>query len=227
MKQIIHKAYWNYEKEEQWLNAMSAKGLALMDYWWIRYVFEDCAPGEYIYRIELLEHWATHPESRRYIEFVESTGAECVATYMRWAYFRKKAADGPFELYSDIPSKLRHYRMVRAFWVGLTILEYATGLFNVLVGAEEPVSSVNIVLGSLLVLLGAGFTMMIANLNRKIHSLKKTAADPGRLMGLVLDISGSWGGKNFRSNKRAAVWPPILVCMIFFCMLDLNLPTAG
>ena len=29
MKHIIWKPYWNYEKEEKWLNDMSAKGLAM------------------------------------------------------------------------------------------------------------------------------------------------------------------------------------------------------
>jgi hypothetical protein len=173
MKHIMHKAYWNYEREEKWLNDMSAKGFALADYCWIRYVFEDCEPGKYVYRIQLLEHWATHWESRRYIDFVESTGAQCVSTYMRWVYFRKPAADGPFELYSDIPSKIRHFRMVRGFWAGLTILEYAAGLSNVLIGAKPPVSPANIVLGSVLVLLGIVFTIMIVKLTRNIQKLKK------------------------------------------------------
>jgi len=139
----------------------------------MRYVFEETEPGEYIYRIQLLEHWANHPQSRKYIDFVESTGAECVATYMRWAYFRKKAADGPFELYSDIPSMIRHYRMIRAFWAALAVAEYAAGISNIIVGAMPPISPVNIVLGTLVTLLGAGFTLMIVNVTKKIRALKK------------------------------------------------------
>jgi hypothetical protein len=173
MKHIIHKAYWNYEKEEKWLNEMSAKGLALTDYCWIRYVFEETESAEYVYRIQLLEHWATHPESQKYIDFIESTGAECVATYMRWVYFRKKAADGPFELYSDIPSKIRHYRLVRAFWVGLAVLEYFAGISNVCIGAVQPAAMTNLVLGCFVTALGVGFTLMIISLSRKIHVLKK------------------------------------------------------
>ncbi len=173
MKHIIHKAYWNYEKEEKWLNELSAKGLALVDYSWIRYVFEDSQPGEYIYRIQLLKNLASHPESRKYIEFVESTGAECVATYLRWVYFRKRAADGPFELYSDFESKIHHYKLVRAFWVAFTVLEYVVGLMNVVIGIEVPVSSSNIVLGGLLLALGTGFMIMVLSLSKKIRTLKK------------------------------------------------------
>jgi len=173
MKHIIHKAYWNYEKEEKWLNEMSAKGLALTDYCWIRYVFEETDSAEYVYRIQLMEHWATHPESQKYIDFIESTGAECVATYMRWIYFRKKATDGPFELYSDISSKIRHYRMVRAFWTGLTVLEYAAGISNIFIGIMAPFAVTNLILGSIVTALGVGFTMMIISLNKKIYTLKK------------------------------------------------------
>jgi hypothetical protein len=173
MKHVIHKIYWNYEREEKWLNQMSAKGLALTDYCWIRYVFEDSQPGEYIYRIQLLENLASNPESRKYIEFVEGTGAECIATYLRWVYFRKRSADGPFELYSDIASKIHHYRLVRAFWVFFAGVEFAIGLSNIFIGLDPPASSTNIALGGLLVALGAGFTVMVLRLSKKIRSLKK------------------------------------------------------
>ena len=41
MKQVVWKAYYNYEKEENWLKEMSAKGMALISYSWCRYVLED------------------------------------------------------------------------------------------------------------------------------------------------------------------------------------------
>lgn len=39
MKKVIYKAYYDYEKEEKWLKEMSAKGLALINYSWLRYTF--------------------------------------------------------------------------------------------------------------------------------------------------------------------------------------------
>jgi len=48
MKHIVRKAYWDYEKEEKWLNAMSAKGMALTDYSWCRYVFTETPCNEFI-----------------------------------------------------------------------------------------------------------------------------------------------------------------------------------
>ena len=57
----------------------------------MRYTFSEGEPNEFTYRIDLLENnWRNHPVSKKYIEFIEETGAECVSTSGRWAYFMKK-----------------------------------------------------------------------------------------------------------------------------------------
>ena len=66
MKHTVRKIFLNYEKEEEWLNEMSAKGMALIYYSWCRYVFEETQNNEYIYRIELLEKSPTSAESIPY-----------------------------------------------------------------------------------------------------------------------------------------------------------------
>lgn len=173
MKQVIRKAYWNWEKEETWLNKLSAKGLALVDYSWCRYVFEETPPGEYIYRIELLDYRALNPAGRKYIQFVEETGAEFVSSYMRWVYFRKKTADGPFTLHSDIPSQIAHNKRVRAWWLGCAILGLGIGLMNVLVGTLPMFQATNVVLGGLLLVLGGAFSTWVIQMTRKIRRLKR------------------------------------------------------
>ncbi len=173
MKHVIRKAYWNYEREEKWLNALAAKGLSMTDYSWCRYVLEETTPGEYVYRIELLDHLATHPESRRYIAFVEETGAECVATYLRWVYFRKKAADGPFELYSDNTSRIAHYRRVRTFWCAFLVLEFIAFAVNLVTGLTPPISVINLVLAGIVVWLFILFAFLFAQMNRQIRRLKR------------------------------------------------------
>lgn len=175
MKHIIWKPYWNYEKEEAWLNEMAAKGLALTDYSWCRYVFEECPRGEYTYRIELLDNWPTHPESMAYIRFVEETGVECVATYMRWVYFRKKSADGPFDIYSDIDSRIAHYKRVNTFWSVFAGLEFAIGIMNVTTGIGAA-SALNLGLGLFLVALGCSFLALGSPLRKKIKKLKQEKA---------------------------------------------------
>lgn len=173
MKHIIRKPYWNWEKEEKWLNKLSAQGLALVDYSWCRYVFEETPPGEYIYRIELLDYHPRNPAGHKYIRFVEETGAEFVASYMRWVYFRKKAADGPFTLHSDIPSQIAHSKRVRGLWIGVAILEFSIGLMNVLVGTIPMLQLMNVILGSLLLVLGGAFASWVIQITRKIRRLKR------------------------------------------------------
>jgi len=130
MKKIIRKAYWNPDKEQQWLNSLAARGLALTDYSWMRYVFEETDPGKYIYEIEFLEKSRKNPESDLYLRFLEYAGVEVVATYMRWVYLRKKASDGPFEIYTDCESKIRYLKRIRNFWIGIIIMEFFAGLLN-------------------------------------------------------------------------------------------------
>lgn len=114
MKHVIHKVFfiWEYEKEEKWINEMAAKGLLLTDVGFCRYVFEEGTPGAYQYSLEMLPNAVNHPESRKYMEFLEETGAEHVGTMKRWVYFRKSGSDAPFELYSDLDSKIKHMQNI-------------------------------------------------------------------------------------------------------------------
>lgn len=165
---VIRKAYWNYEKEENWLNEMAAKGLALTDYSWCRYVFEECEQEEYIYRIELLDNPAKHPESIAYIKFLEDTGVEFVASYMRWVFLRKKASAGPFDLYSDLDSKIKYYKKIRSFWTLFAVMEFTIGLSNVLLGIINPI---NFWSGIIVSSAGLGFLSLRHNVAKKIKKL--------------------------------------------------------
>lgn len=178
MKKIVRKAYWNFEKEENWLNEMAANGLALVDYSWCRYVFESCEPGEYIYRLELLEHSPANPESAQYIAFMEDNGVECVASYQRWVYFRKKAADGSFDIYSDIDSRIAHYRRIQRFWLILACVELTIGITNIHIWISPShiadTSLFNGIAGSTLVVIGLVlFATLVLPVSRKISKLKK------------------------------------------------------
>ena len=110
MRKTIRKWFWawDFDKEQAWLNEMAAKGLAMISYGWCRYDFEETDPGEYRVAIELLPHNPNHPESERYLRFLEETGVEMVGSWMRWIYVRKKADGGEFELLSDRKSKVEH-----------------------------------------------------------------------------------------------------------------------
>lgn len=98
---------------------MAAKGYHFIDFSFPgRYLFEKGEPGEYVYRIELLKNMPRNLESQAYIGFMEDTDAELVSTFFRWAWFRKKSADGPFDLYTDYSSQIKHYQRI----IFLTVL---------------------------------------------------------------------------------------------------------
>lgn len=120
MRKTIRKLFWgwDFDKEEKWLNEMSAKGLCLVSVGFCQYDFEPCLPGEYTIRMEFLEKLPGNPESEQYIKFIEDTGAQQVGSYGKWVYFRKNTADGDFELFSDNSSRINHLKRILLF-VGL------------------------------------------------------------------------------------------------------------
>lgn len=135
MKYIVHKIFYDYEKEERWLNSMAAQGYNLVDYsFFARYTFKKGKPCEYTYRLELLRKSPRDPESLAYLEFMEEAGVECVCTYISWVYFRKKTAGGPFEIYTDNTSRAGHYKRVFRFLGVVFALNLFAGLLNLLLG---------------------------------------------------------------------------------------------
>lgn len=110
MRKVVHKLFfiWDYEKEEKWLNEMAARGLSLISVKLLTYEFENTLPGEYHICLQVLEHTLRHSETENYIHFLEETGIQHVGTCVRQVYFRKKTADGPFELFSDNASRIKH-----------------------------------------------------------------------------------------------------------------------
>ena len=180
MGKIVRKLYMDYGKEEAWLNAMAAKGLALTHYSWCRYVFEETDPGKYIYRIELLGKKPSDPESAAYLRFIEGTGVEIVSTYLRWVYLRRKASEGSFDLYSDVASKLAHGRRVTALYTTLMLIELAAGSPNVVLSVTlhgDHVSSMNLFIGLLCIALGVVFLTRL--LLPQLRRMKRLSREQG------------------------------------------------
>ena len=103
-RKTIHKWYWAwaFDAEERWLNAMALEGWALEGVGFCTFRFARCEPGEYVIRLEM------HERDDAYIAFMKSTGAEYVGRVFQWVYFRKKAACGEFDIFSDMDSRISH-----------------------------------------------------------------------------------------------------------------------
>ncbi len=174
MKQKFHKWFWvwEFEKEEQWLNAMAAKGFGLCHVGIATYWFEDIEPGEYTYYLELAEN---HPDSaigKEYLDFLSECGTEYVGNYLRWTYLRRKTADGPFELHADLDSKIAHLKRIIALVLPFIFLNLWSAYMNLHRGltfhsdSNMLVSGLN--LGVFLLLLYAEIRIWV-----QMHKLKK------------------------------------------------------
>jgi len=174
MIKTIRKVFflWEHEKEEKWLNEMSAAGFQLRGVGLCTYHFEEGTPGEYIYRLEMLENWPTNYKSVLYIKFLEETGVEHIGSVMRWVYFRKKADDGSFDIYSDFNSRITHYnRMLLLLGVlALANLFNALNLLNLWLRIVESATLlIALLCFTIWLLLGYGFVRILL----KKRKLKK------------------------------------------------------
>ena len=126
-RRTIYKWFWvwSFEKEEEWLNEMAMNGWVLESVGWCSYHFVRCEPGKYSVRLEM------HPYDESYVSFMEETGAEFVGRMMMWIYFRKKSVDGPFDLFSDIDSRISHLDKIGKMLSVLGGINLAIGLLNV------------------------------------------------------------------------------------------------
>ena len=174
MRQVIRKWFWAWEfdKEEAWLNDMAAKGKALVSARYATYEFEDCAPGEYAVRLEMLAQEPTSEEGKAYIEFVESTGAEYVGKVTKWVYFRKKTADGPFELHGDNATRIKHLNGIIRLLAPLGVINAAMGVYNLCVGTGFN-SPVNVLCSGLSAAVTVLLVFGLIKLNEKKKQLEK------------------------------------------------------
>jgi len=177
VRKIIYKWFWawDFDKEEEWLNGLATKGLALVAVGPFKYTFEEVSPDEYLIRFILLDNLPRHTESELYIKSVEKTGAEYLGAVARWVYFRRKASKGEFNLISDVHSRLKHLDR-------LLLLLGILGFFMLLLGGSNilafygggpsfnyTIGIVDILLG---VLLGYGYIRVRLKKNKLIKEQK-------------------------------------------------------
>ena len=129
MKLKKFKILFDKDYEQDWLNEMCTKGWAMESFFAGLYTFSPCEPGEYIYQIDLLPGTGLKPEApEEYVTFMEETGAEVVQLWGRWAILRKRAAEGPFEIYTDAFSQIQLYQRIRKMFLWALGLEFLCSL---------------------------------------------------------------------------------------------------
>lgn len=106
-----------YEQEEQWINEMAKEGWQLTAIGLCRYIFRRGTPGEYIYKLDVVERTASDEVKESYFNFLTECGIRVVGEFKDWIYLQKKAADGPFDMKDDTYAKLRTVNKVYSFAV--------------------------------------------------------------------------------------------------------------
>ena len=164
---------WDWEEEERWLNEMSAQGWHFVKYAFpFRYTFEQGEPGAYQYRLQALNDRLGTKDTQDYLAFLHDLDIEFVDSYFFWVYLRKANDGKPFELFSDVESKIRHMRRfalipllclivlcVNLMWGAPILLEHG-GFFGFLLVGIEMVLAVFMVYG-------------LTRMMTKYHSLEK------------------------------------------------------
>ena len=176
MRHTVYKLLWawEYDKEEKWLNEMAAKGKALVSVGLCKYIFEDSEPGEYSFKIELLDHMPTNAKSKSYLLFLEDTGAEHVGSIFRWIYIRKKTSEGSLDLYSDIGSKMKYLKRLQIFFFSLLIFELCIGIMNISIGAfsYNRMNTTYLFMGILLLFIALMCGIAAFRHTQKLHALR-------------------------------------------------------
>lgn len=172
---------WDYEKEERWLNELSAQGFHLVKGGAFRSEFERDETVRYAYGIDY-QGGLTKKNGKldEYIELYRDMGWEYVSTTSGiWHFFRRPWEPGETpKLYTDRDSLVEHYKKIQrvltvVLFANLAILfANSVNIFSLLDGSMRWG-----ITGPLIAIYAILFTLLgygIAKMNRKI---KKTVDD--------------------------------------------------
>ena len=103
---------WRYQEEEAWLNRMSDEGWQLREVALWAYTFDKGEKSAHRYCLELIPHLKGSDKYEDYIGFLNDSGIELVTSVFFWGYFRRANDGKPFEMYSDLDSRVKHINRV-------------------------------------------------------------------------------------------------------------------
>lgn len=167
------KLYYDKDEEEDWLKKMCLDGWAFKKFFLGFYTFEKCEPGEFNYQIDLLDSW--NGEKEDYSAFMEDTGVEVIDQWWRWVYLRKRASEGPFEMYTDVDSKIAQYNKIKNFFKVALVIEILCFFMELL----AVINTGNYIFGifaALLAVISLAILKIIWKCNWKIEQYKREKA---------------------------------------------------
>ena len=168
------KIFFDIEKETIWLNSLAKQGYRLTGKSWFTYSFKPCEKDAYIYQVEKRKPF-TSDENLDYLDFVSSLDINTVAIQWGWFYFEKENDGKGFEIFSDIPSKISHYKnlIFTLLIIGFFSFCFFNNCLNSPIGSQGPYIfniSIPLVVNPVLT---ASIVFTIIKYLMKIHRLKK------------------------------------------------------
>lgn len=201
------------DAETVWLNDMAAQGYAMTGFFMGFFTFEKCAPGEYLYQVDISE--GMFRVSGDYRQFMAEAGVEIVSLWGYWVMLRRRAEMGPFELYTDVESTIEHYRKIRKLFKVVVVIEFLLLMFNTyMMSLKGDVSGMDIVSWVVLGGLIAGLVREMFRVNHILVELYERQGRPpeglmlqGRKVSVLL-LAGLL--LNFAVLIfQGSVWPPV------------------
>ena len=126
---IRFKFTFDKDEEQDWLNDYCQQGWAMASFFAGFYTFIPCAPGEFIYQMDLLPGTGLRAHDYEgYVVFMHETGVEVVQRWGRWVYLRKRADEGPFEIYTDLDSQIALYQRIRQLFLWVLVIEFCCSI---------------------------------------------------------------------------------------------------
>lgn len=153
---------WDFDKEEEWLENMARNGWVLDGVGFCTYHFIKTEPGEYSVRLQYLP---IAEENTDYTNLLEESGAERVGRMVQWVYYRKKTADGPFQLFSDLDSRITHLDKIARLMLIVAVANLLIGVVN----SHNP----SISLGWINLLVASLVTYGVGRIHGKKEALEK------------------------------------------------------
>lgn len=173
---VKFRLFFDSDKETKWLNRMAEQGWAMTGFFFGGYRFAKCEPGEYIYQLDMVDKIFSLPESYR--QFMCEMGVEIVCFWGFWVVLRKKAEDGPFELYTDAESSLEHYVKIKNMFQTASMI-IAASLLNIVIYGETFKSAAGLVTALVIAVIMTVFLRESVRLSGILKDLK-SRLEPGQ-----------------------------------------------
>ncbi|MBP1693531.1 MAG: hypothetical protein H6Q37_1414 [Chloroflexi bacterium] len=171
---------WQDDKEEAWLEQMSASGANLHSVGLMGiYTFDKGEPRTYTYRLDYMR--LDKNKRADYLQIFQDAGWEYIGEMSNWQYWRKPVADGErAEIFTDNQSKIQKYRRIlvfMGFFLLLLMFLGANMFFNTsdITSVSSAIELIYFIGQLLYAIIIPIYIVVVVKLALRINKLKKTA----------------------------------------------------